>query len=302
MKNRSESTSPALTDSNPINWFPGHMAKAMRLALTKVSKVDAMLEVRDARLPLTSGNSMLHEKLASKPRLIVLNKTDLADPENVGFWTDWLKRRGEPFIFISSGDRRSLRHLLVMARELGGRKRRKMVAKGIRSPPLRLMVIGIPNTGKSSLINRLIGRRAVPTGNRPGVTRGESWLVLNQDLELLDTPGIMPPRIETEEQGLGLCAIHAIKDEIVGQERVARFVATKLLKQHTAAFRQRYALSELDIEDQDVIEMIGKRLHFMKKGGEVDLAKTCVQLLTEFRSGALGTCCFEYPPDHPGQV
>jgi len=290
-----ETTSQDVLPS-PINWYPGHMAKAQRRLLEKLRQVDLVWEVRDARLPLTSGNEMLQRKLGLKARLIVLNKTDLADPENVRLWTDWFRRRGEPFMFIDSGQAQASRRLVAKSRDLMAAKRQRFMTKGIKPPPLRLMVVGLPNTGKSTLINRLLKKKAVPTGAQPGVTRGESWLVLAGDLELLDTPGVMPPRIDSEEQGLCLCAIHALKDEIVGKERIAHFLVGHLLVHGSSVFRDRYGLPAGCLEVQAAVERIGRHLNFLKQGGEIDSAKTCDQVLSDFRRGWLGVCSFESPP------
>jgi len=159
------------------------------------------------------------------------------------------------------------------------------------------MLLGIPNTGKSTIINRLTKRKAAGTGDRPGVTRSQEWIVLGRDLELLDTPGIMPPRIDTEEQGLWLCAIHAIKDEIVGKEKVASFVVKYLQQIASPDFINKYSLQDSEvIESEELIMQIGSKLNCRKKGGEIDYAKTCSQILHDFRSGLLGACSFEKPP------
>lgn len=281
-----------------INWFPGHMAKALREAADRISKVDLVLEIRDARIPLTSGNPAIDKYLQQKPRLIVLNKANLAEHENIRMWRDWFDKRNEQVLFIDAFNEKSIKHVSKKARSMISGKWQRLIKKGIQPPPLRMMLLGIPNTGKSTIINRMTKRRAANTGDRPGVTRSQEWIVLGRDMELLDTPGIMPPRIETEEQGMWLCAVHAIKDEIVGKEKMALFVINHLRKNPPREFVRRYQLDvSKDSEDQEIILKIGELLNFRKKGGSVDSMKTCNQILIDFRKGLLGTCSFERPPD-----
>ncbi len=280
-----------------INWFPGHMAKALRGVRDKIGMVDLVLEIRDARVPLSSGNPAIEKHLKQKPRLIIFNKTNLADKAETRLWKDWFSQRSDPFLFVDAFSEKSLKVLSKMARKAMEGKWQKFIRKGINPPPLRMMLLGIPNTGKSTIINRLTKRRAANIGDRPGVTRSQEWIVLGKDLELLDTPGIMPPRIETEEQGLWLCAIHAIKDEIVGKEKVAIFVISHLQQYPTDEFLKRYCVNDAGpLSPQELIMSIGAQLNFLKKGGEVDYMKTCGHILNDYRQGLLGTCSFERTP------
>ena len=248
-----------------INWFPGHMAKALKDVRQKISKVDLVLEVRDARIPLASGNISLEKALNQKPRLIVFNKANLAEKANIKLWRNWFAERDDRILFLDAFDARSLKMLSKMARAVMQQKWQKFIKKGIQPPPLRMMLLGIPNTGKSTIINRLTKRKAAGTGDRPGVTRSQEWIVLGRDLELLDTPGIMPPRIDTEEQGLWLCAIHAIKDEIVGKEKVASFVVKYLQQIASPDFINKYSLQDSEvIESEELIMQIGSKLNCRK--------------------------------------
>ncbi|MCP4757173.1 MAG: ribosome biogenesis GTPase YlqF [Proteobacteria bacterium] len=272
------------------------MAKALREVQKKVKPVDLVLEIRDARVPLASGNSSLQQMLGQKPRLIVLNKSKLVETGNIRLWDEWFARNNQPALFVDSFETKSLKKLTSTAREIMRTKWQSFRRKGIRPPPLRMIILGIPNTGKSTIINRLTRRNATRTGDRPGVTRSQEWIVLGKDLELLDTPGIMPPRIETEEQGLWLCAIHAIKDEILGKEKVATFVVDYLAGKQSLEFKMKYRLDDLKSEAWELIEQIGIHLNYKKKKGLIDIPKTCGQILQDFRQGLLGTCCFEFPP------
>ena len=279
-----------------INWFPGHMVKAQREIQKKIKLVDLVLEVRDARVALTSGNQKLHAMLGNKPRLVILNKSNLADPKNIALWEFWFTAQKQAFIFVNSFDHRSLKQVTTMAKALLKEKWASFEKKGIRPPPLRMMMIGVPNTGKSTIINRLTRRNAARTGDKPGVTQSQEWIVLGKDLELLDTPGVMPPRIETEEQGLWLCSIYAIRDEIVGKEKVAEFIIGYLLQKKSRKLFQKYQIERLSDDDATIIERIGERLNFKKQKNQIDYAKTCGQILNDFRKGLLGRHSFESPP------
>lgn len=302
MKRGDKSSKSGRKEQGRINWYPGHMAKALREAGDKIGKVDLVLEIRDARIPLTSGNPSIEKYLRQKPRLIICNKTNLADKANVKLWQDWFAARGEPVLFIDAFSEKSIKILSKKARAVTKDKWQKFEKKGIQPPPLRMMLLGIPNTGKSTIINRLTKRRAANMGDRPGITRSQEWIVLGRDLELLDTPGIMPPRIDTEEQGMWLCAIHAIKDEIVGKEKLALFIVNHLLEGRFSEFFEKYQFDSVSVpEAQDLIHRIGDRLNFRKKGGEIDYLKTCNQILLDFRKGLLGACSFEHPPEDGGE-
>lgn len=282
---------------NPINWFPGHMAKAMRGVSQKIKVVDLVIEVRDARAPLASGNNKLDEMLGQKPRLIILNKSDLVSREDLSVWERWFATNGTPSLFVSAFDAKALSRILSQSREITSDKWRRYEEKGIVPPPLRVMIVGIPNTGKSTLINRLVSKKTAKTGNKPGVTRSEEWIVLKHKVELLDTPGIMPPKIADDEHGLWLCAVHAIKDEIVGKERVAKYVLRHMLNADAEIVRSRYRLGQAKNGDiESVLNQIGEELNFRGKGGEIDLAKVYDVILRDFRQGALGKICFERPP------
>lgn len=293
-----ENEKAILVQKKNINWFPGHMAKAIRQVKDKMKLVDLILEVRDARVALSSGNRFLDEILGDKPKLIILNKSNLAEPENMQLWKNWFKNNQQSAIFINALNQKSIKAISNEARKIMQPKWEKYIRKQITPPPLRMMIVGVPNTGKSTLINRLTKRNAAKTGDRPGVTQSQEWIVLGKDLELLDTPGIMPSKIETKEQGLWLCAIHAIKDEIVGKTEVATFLLDYLLKKNVVDLHKKYNLDfTTGLSVNEYIFQIGAQLNFKKTKGEIDFAKTCNQILKDFRKGFLGYCSFELPPD-----
>ena len=289
-------TESILQHKKRINWFPGHMLTAQREIVKKIGSVDLVLEVRDARVVMSSGNRSLQKLLERKPRLIVLNKSNLADPENMALWKTWFQGQKQPYLFINSFDRRSLDRVTTAAKNMMKVRWDSFQKKGIRHPPLRMMLLGIPNTGKSTIINRLTGRNAAKTGDRPGITRSQEWIVLRHNLELLDTPGVMLPRIDTREQGLWLSAIYAIRDEIVGKEQIAEFVVNYLVDKKSEGLERQYRIELRAEEPSETIIRIGHSLNYKKRKNQIDYAKVCARILNDFRKGFLGRYSFESPP------
>ena len=297
MNSKKTETKPKSDKVNErINWYPGHMVKALRGVQKKIKSVDLVLEIRDARVPLASGNQTFQNLLGQKLKLIVLNKSKLAEPDIIKKWQNWFNQAGQPVVPTDAFDQDCARRLKEAANQVLEKKWNSFKKKGINPPPMRMMIIGIPNTGKSTLINRMTKRSAARTGDRPGITRSQEWIVLGKNLELLDTPGIMPPRIETEKQGLWLCAVHAIKDEIVGKEKVAIFVLSTLIDKNPNVLKKRYRLEQIAPDVAGQLMQIGKNMNFLKKKGEIDILKTCSLILHDFRKGILGPCSFELPP------
>ena len=212
-----------------INLYPGHMAKALRKVKENLRKVNIVLEIRDARVPLTSGNTSLHDVSGQKYRLIILNKADLAESEHLEKWEAWFEKQGIPYLFLNSFEKLSIQQLMKRAREIVESKKEKETKKF----NLRMMIIGLPNTGKSTIINQMANKKATKAANTPGLTRNQQWVNLEGGIQLMDTPGIMPPTIQTDEQGFWLCAVHAIKDDILGEDRVAFFNRCSITKKAT---------------------------------------------------------------------
>lgn len=277
-----------------INWFPGHMAKAIRQVMEKLKMADLILEVRDARAPLISTNEDLIQKLGAKKRIILLNKANLASPENLKAWKQWFEKQDTPFFFVNALDRPNLKMLPKKASELLAQRTEKFKRKGIRPPAARLMILGLPNTGKSTLINGLANRKATKTGARPGVTQRQDWVIVDKGLELLDTPGIMPPKIKTFAQGLALTAIHCIKDDIPTPRKVALFLLQLFAEQRPEALVERYQLE--DLEPEQALEDLALKMGFLKKNGLTDHHQAASRFLKDFRDGKLGTIIFEEPP------
>lgn len=265
-----------------IQWFPGHMAKAKRLLLDQLKWVDVVLELGDARLPESSRNPLLQHVLGSKPKIVLLNKSDLADPQ----WTEvWLRelRKTNPVLAVSATAGLGVGKIVPELERLMADKQDRMAAKGVRARSIRAMVVGIPNIGKSSLINQLIGSSKAKTGNKPGVTRGNQWIRIHDKVELLDTPGLLWPKFEDPEIGNKLAAAGAIRDEVLNLEELSEWLL-KWLKEYYPNSLERYTQDTAQL----TLEGIGRSRGCLVKGGQVDVLKAAQIFLREFRSGALG--------------
>ncbi len=279
------------------------MAKAIREIKEKLKNVDIVFEIRDARAPLASGNKTLDETLRQKSRLIILNKVNLADPKMIAQWEVWFKKEGVPFIFVDCFDRAQMKKVLAMAKSIVMEKRKKNNPE-IEKPKqkMRLMVIGLPNTGKSTIINQLAGRAAVKVADKLGQTQVQQLIVIDKDLELLDTPGVMPPSFAKEEHGLWLCALNAIPEDVVGDLLPARFIVEyykNLSPENAKKFIERYKLESLDLKTvsaDEIMEKIAVLRGCLKQKGALDLERVYKLVLQDFRKGELGKCCFGVPP------
>lgn len=275
-----------------VNWFPGHMAKAMRKVKEKTRAVNLILEIRDARVPLTSGNKALHEVVGEKKRLIVINKSNLANPKITEEWKKWFDEKGEHYLFVNSFNKSSMKELISKSREIVHGDNND---QDDRKKRLRMMVIGLPNTGKSTIINLLANRKAVRTADTPGLTQAQQWVTVSKGIELMDTPGILSPLIETEEQGLWLCAIHAIKDEIIGDDRICIFLIEHFLKIKSDEFQNRYKIDSFDMTALEVLDHIGNLRKCLRHGSQIDYDRVYKIVLVDFRKGEFGLCTFESP-------
>jgi ribosome biogenesis GTPase A len=280
------------------NWYPGHMAKALREVKQKLNLVDLVFEIRDARVPLVSGNSDMTEGVGAKPKLIVLNKTNLADPAIVAKWTEWFNKEEIPHIFVNCFNKASMKKAISMARKIIETNRRKSNPDYVEAKiKLKLMIVGLPNTGKSTIINQLVNRNATKVADKPGQTQIQQWIRVENDIELLDTPGIMPPKIDLEQHGLWLSAIHAIPDHIAGEESIALFVIQHLLERESPEFFERYKLESPDLSLDAVLLKIATLRGCVRQKGLPDLERVYKLVLAEFRKGELGITCFEAPPE-----
>lgn len=286
-------------ETNAINWYPGHMLKAKKELSACLKRVDVVVEIRDARIPHASVNQDFEPLLQQKNRIIVLNKTELADPAITKEWADHFKSNGQAFRFIDVKKNQGIPQIIPKAREMMQEKWGRLKKKGIRPPALKLVIVGIPNVGKSSLINKLVKRKAAVIGPTPGVTKQQSWARLGKDVEILDTPGILWPKFESNEMGFVLAITGAIKDTVVGEERMCRFLLQFYLENFGTRIQDHYGLATDPISSDSLIEEIGKKRGCMKGGNEIDLLRTAKLVLHDFRGGRLGRVSFESPTSAP---
>lgn len=284
-----------------IQWFPGHMTRAKRQIEEKLKLIDVVFELLDARIPQSSRNPMIDEITSTKPRLILLNKADLADPDGTAEWAKYFRAQGHATHAIDANAGTGIKELAGKAKELLKEKIQRQIDKGMKPRPVRALIVGIPNVGKSTLINRLAGRNIALTGDRPGVTKGQQWIRFGGELELLDTPGILWPRFDDPIAGFRLAATGAIKEDVIDIAEVACFVLHILVERYGAVLADRYDLEDLpsklpDMQAAiDVLESIGKRRGCIVSGGNVDYEKAAVLLLRDLRSGKLGKMTLERP-------
>ena len=282
----------ARTDIPTLQWFPGHMKKAQRLIEENLKLVDVVIELLDARIPASSANPMLAEIIKDKPRLIALNKADLADSQSTKKWLAYFRAQGIPAVAIDSMKGKGMKQLVKEAEELARPKTEKFVAKGARARAARCMILGIPNVGKSSLINRLAGAVKAKAANQPGVTRAKQWIKIGSNLDLLDTPGILWPKFDDREVGMKLALVGSMRDEITDSGELAAWLIRYLEKEYPDVVEKRYDV----LPDNDVVTVlrgIARRRGCLKAGGEEDLEKASKTLIDDFRSGRLGKITLE---------
>ena len=284
-------------ETKRINWFPGHMNKAVKKIKEKVKLVDIVLEVRDARSPLITANTQITESFGEKSRFIVINKSNLADPKAVAAWETWFEKQGVPYMFLDCFDKVSLQKVVALSKKIVKDRRALTEAKGEKKK-LRMMIMGLPNTGKSTIINQLANRNACKAADKPGYTRNQLWVKVDDDLEILDTPGVMPPKIERYEHGLWLTAIHAIPDLIVTAETSACFVVEHLLKIKTEEFKEKYKFETLELTLVEALDHIAKVRGCVQHKGEPDYDRVFKIVLIDFRKGDLGLISFGLPPNY----
>ncbi|MBQ9365546.1 MAG: ribosome biogenesis GTPase YlqF [Schwartzia sp.] len=280
-----------------VQWFPGHMQKTRRLISENLKLVDVVIELLDARAPRSSGNPMLREIIGDKPKLIALNKSDLADPAITKMWQSHFKNEDILAVTIDSISGRGLKRLIENTEGLAKGRTDKLVAKGGKARAARAMVVGIPNVGKSSLINRLAGASKAKVENRPGVTRDKQWIKVGGGLDLLDVPGILWPKFDDPVVGLNLSFIGSIKDDVLDTEEIAQRLLEFLKNEYPVSLMERYKLTENETAGEAglLIEKIGRKRGALRKGGVVDMEKAWHILITDFRNGNLGKISFEKP-------
>lgn len=294
-----------------VQWFPGHMAKTRRIMQSNLKLVDAVVEITDARIPYSSRNPEMDRLVGSKPRLILLNKADSADETVTSMWLDYYKRKGINAIATDCRSGKNVNKIYPALRELMADKIASWEAHGMKGRPIRLMIVGIPNVGKSSFINRLAGSKRAKVEDRPGVTRGKQWVTLENDMELLDMPGVLWPKFEDKNVGEKLAFTGAVKDDIMDMEYLACRFLEFLNKSYPQLIKARYGVETEDIPDNDedtvgcvqgfeILERIGKKRGFLVSGGEINTERAAITVMDEFRSGKIGRLTLERPDDSKG--
>lgn len=275
-----------------IQWFPGHMTKAKRQMQEDIKLIDLVIELLDARIPLASRNPEIDQLARDKARMILLNKADLSDPKATSRWKEYFERQRMTVLALDSRSaslRKPMQKAIMDATE---KKRARDLRRGIKNRPVRAMIAGIPNVGKSTLINSLAGRAAARTGNKPGVTKGKQWIHLRDNIDLLDTPGILWPKFEDQETGIHLAMIGAISDHVLQVEDLSLKVIHFLREAYPGALSDRYAVDE-EKEDVDILSAIALKRGCLVRGNEIDYRKTADLFLDEFRKGQLGRISIE---------
>ena len=279
-----------------IQWFPGHMAKTKRLIIEHLKAVDVAAELLDARIPLSSANPMVEELLSGKPRIVILNKADLADPGMTKAWESYYKRKGVAAVSMSCGNGKDKKEFLRLIKEAAGPMLEKWKRRGLKTRSARIMILGIPNVGKSTLINFISGTAAARTANTPGHTRGKQWVRLSQGLDLLDTPGVLWPKFEDQVAALRLAATGAIAGDVFDADTVVPELMRVLARTAPDALREKYGIEDAAADPQILLAQAGKRRGCILPGGAIDYARVQTMILNDFRSGKLGRITLDAVP------
>ncbi|MED4202602.1 ribosome biogenesis GTPase YlqF [Neobacillus mesonae] len=281
-----------------IQWFPGHMAKARREVTEKLKLVDIIFELVDARIPYSSRNPMIDEIIQHKPRLVLLNKADMADKEMTKEWMAFFAEKGIKSLAINSQAGEGMRQITAASQEILKEKFDRLKARGVKPRAIRAMIVGIPNVGKSTLINRLAKKNIAKTGNTPGVTKSQQWIKVGKEMELLDTPGILWPKFEDQEVGMKLAITGAIKDTLLNLHDLALYSLKFLERAYPERLMDRYKLSELPEDAVALFDHIGKLRGCLMAGGVVDYDKVAELVIREIRSDKFGSISFEKPSEY----
>lgn len=285
---------------NPIQWFPGHMAKTRRMMADCLGQVDIVLELLDARIPYSSKNPEIEKLTAGKPRLTVLTKSSIADPEISKRWMEYYEKRGENAVLIDSSDSLGIKNLSDAVKRVLKEKIDRYNAKGMEGRRLKAMVVGIPNVGKSSLINRLSGAKRAKVEDRPGVTVNKQWVTTEIGLDLLDMPGVLWPKFEDETVGQNLALTGAIRDKIIDIEEMAMILCARLMECAPDKFMTRYKLTEDEtygLDGYDLFELVARKRGMLISGGGINSSRCAEMLLDEFRGAVIGRISLEKPED-----
>ena len=287
-----------MSEMQNIQWFPGHMTKTKRQIQASLKLVDAVAEIIDARIPESSRNPDLDSIIQNKPRVVLMNKCDMADPSSTQKWIKYFKNNGIVAISIDCKTGRGINKFVSSVNEVLKEKIEKQKAKGLLNPTVRVMIVGIPNVGKSTFINRISKNRKAKAEDKPGVTRGNQWFTINKGFEVLDTPGVLWPKFEDKIVGERLAFTGAVKDQIMDTELLAMRLLDFLKVEKNPIFVERFKLQNENIEEiesYELLELIGRKRGMLISGGEIDTERAAIMLLDEYRSAKLGKYTFELP-------
>lgn len=268
-------------------WYPGHMTKAIRQMKEDIKLIDIVVELVDARVPNSSRNPDIDSLANNKARIIILNKSDLADSGKNAEWIEYFKEKGFYVVAIDSRKKSAIKEVSKIIDKACAKKKERDLKRGIKNRPIRAMVVGIPNVGKSTFINTYAGRASAKTGNKPGVTKGKQWIRLNKNVELLDTPGILWPKFEDKQVGFNLACIGSMNDNILDNSEIANGIVEFIINYYPGLIGDRYDVDESH-DIVDIIDNIAKNRNCIKKGEEIDYNKTYNLIIDEFRSGTIG--------------
>lgn len=277
--------------STSINWYPGHMAKTKREIKANLQLIDVVYELLDARIPYSSKNKDIDELVKNKPKILIMTKTDLCDLEITKKWQQYYENMGYKVILTDLINNKNIKQIIEVTSSLSDNMNKKRLSLGMKPRKTRVLILGVPNVGKSTLINRLVGKKAAPTGDKPGITKKLNWIRINDKLELLDTPGILEPKLENKEVALNLAALTSIKEEILDLEQVALHIIDKMLNLYPSALKTRYNLTNTNTP-LIILNQIAKQKGAIKNG-EVDYEKVYKIILRDLKEGYLGNITFD---------
>lgn len=284
-----------------INWYPGHMAKAKRLISENIDLIDVVYEVVDSRIPYSSVVQEIDNLLNNKPRIMIMTKSDLCDKTETNKWIKYYEQNGKKVILVDLEHSFDTKKIINLTEEIMLPINEKREKKGLIKRRARVLIIGIPNVGKSTLINRLVGKKAVNVGNMPGVTKDLNWIRINSDIELLDTPGILWPKLEQTKVAYNLASLTAIKEEILPLFQVVEYILKTLYKYYPKVLKERYGLDEVDEYDiTNTLDIIGKRRGCLIKGGEIDYDKVYAVILNDIKNGIIKGVTFDRYDEYEG--